>query len=398
MVKYRFIKKLKESVQVDELDLRIYNLLLIISMLAGPLVIAGNIIQGLHIIAIINPVIITAINLVLYYLSVQKKIVLKLTLCFSFLIFTAVQWVYNGGGSTGGMQYFFMWTFISATILIRGKELVIYLILNCVILLGLLFYEYYDGSLIVQYKDKSSRLTDIIISASLTFLLASFMIKVIYKEIDKERIKSEKLLLNILPKKVIEELKKSGSTNPVTFQNVTVLFSDIVGFTDISTRLPVETLIKELNDIFTRFDVIIEENACERIKTIGDAYMAVCGLPEYNADHCRNIVNAAIEMMRDLNNRNGMNSVKWEIRIGIHSGQVIGSVVGRKKYIYDVFGDTVNTASRLQSLSEPMKINISSEVKESLGDNIDYEDRGTIKVRGKEEMRMFYVNYSYSNN
>jgi class 3 adenylate cyclase len=391
MIHNGLIKKVKASFHADELDRRIYNIFLMVVILFTPLSITGNIFQGLHIIAIISPVILMLIMMFLYYLSIKKNLMYKFFFCFAFLVFIAVQWIYNGGGSSGGMQYFFIWTFITATILLKGKKLIIYIILNCIILLGLLFYEYIDGSLIVQYIDKTSRLTDIILSASFTFILASFMIKMIYAEIDKERRKSENLLLNILPKKVIKELKETGNTRPEIFKNVTVLFSDIVGFTDISTKLPVDKLITELNDIFTMFDNIIEKHSCERIKTIGDAYLAVCGLPESNAQHCENIVNAAADMIYIINDRNRTSSIKWQIRIGIHTGPVIGSVVGIKKYIYDIFGDTVNTASRLESLSEPMKINISFEVKKELSDSYIFEDRGVLAVKGRNEMKMFFV-------
>ena len=388
----RLIRTLKGSIQSEDLDRRIYNIFLLIVIVFSPLSIIGNIAQGLHIIAIINPLILLLVTIALYYLSLVKMSMYKFFFCIVFLVFTAVQWIYNGGGSAGGMQYFFIWTFINATILIRGKKLITYIILNCIILLGLLIYEHVDGSLIVQYKDQTSRLIDIILSASFTFILASFLIRVIYTEIDKERRKSEKLLQNILPRKVIQELKEKGITSPEIFKDVTVLFSDIVGFTDISTKLPVDTLINELNDIFTSFDVIIEKHFCERIKTIGDAYLAVCGLPEYNADNCINIVNAATEMIDFINERNSTRSIKWQIRIGIHKGNVIGSVVGVKKYIYDIFGDTVNTASRLENLSEPMKINISTEVMKALSDSYSYEDRGKIEVKGKQPMNMYFVN------
>jgi class 3 adenylate cyclase len=391
MIQNELIKKLKGSVQTDELERRIYNIFLLVVIIFTPLSIIGNIIQRLHIIAIISPVVLMLIMISLYYFSMKKNLMFKFFFCCAFLAFIAVQWVYNGGGSSGGMQYFFIWTFITATILLRGKKLIIYVILNCIILLGLLIYEHLDGSLIVQYHDKTSRLTDIILSASFTFILASFMIKLIYAEIDKERRKSEQLLLNILPKKVIKELKEKGNTSPEIFRNVTVLFSDIVGFTDISTKLPVETLISELNDIFTTFDVIIEKHSCERIKTIGDAYLAVCGLPEINANHCKNLVDAATEMMDFIKDRNMTNTIKWQIRIGIHTGNVIGSIVGIKKYIYDIFGDTVNTASRLENLSEPMKINISLDVMKELSNSYKYEDRGVLEVKGKNKMQMFFV-------
>jgi class 3 adenylate cyclase len=391
MINNRLIKVLKASVQTDELERRIYHYFLLTVILFTPLSIIGNIVSGLHLIAIISPAVLLVIMIVLYFISIKKNKMHRFFFCLVFLVFIAVQWIYNGGGSSGGMQYFFIWTFITATILLRGKNLIIYIILNCIILLGLLIYEHLDGSIIVQYDDKVSRLTDIFLSASFTFILASFMIRMIYAELDKERRKSEQLLLNILPKKVIKELKERGNTSPEIFKNVTVLFSDIVGFTDISTKLPVETLISELNDIFTMFDVIIEKHSCERIKTIGDAYLAVCGLPEDDSNHCKNLVGAATEMLHFMEDRNRTNAIKWQIRIGIHTGNVIGSIVGIKKYIYDVFGDTVNTASRLENLSEPMKINISLDVMKELGDSYKFEDRGVLEVKGKQKMQMYFV-------
>jgi len=385
------LNKLKESVQTEELDRRIYNIFLIIGILFFPLSSVGNYFQGLHPVAVINPAVSALIMAFLLYLSIREDLMYKFFFCLTVLAFTSVQWIYNGGGSSGGMQYFVLWTFILATVMLRGKKLLIYVVLNGFILLALLIYEHLDGALIVQYSDKTSRLIDIIISAALTFILASFVISVVYREIDKERRKSEKLLHNILPEKIIKELKEKGTTSPETFKDVTVLFSDFVGFTDLSTKLPVDQLIAELNDLFTMFDVIIEKHSCERIKTIGDAYLAVCGLPESNANHCENIVDAAVEMIRLLETRNRTSGIKWQLRIGIHTGRVIGSVVGIKKYIYDIFGDTVNTASRLENLSEPMKINISRDVLNELGGSYNFEDRGLIKVKGKNEMQMFFV-------
>ena len=169
----QLIKKLKGSVQTDELDSRIYNIFLLTIILFSPLSLIWNIISGLNIVAIVSPVILMLVMISLYYLSIKKNLMYKFFFCFVFLVFIAVLWVYNGGGSSGGMQYFFIWTFIIATILLKGKKLIIYVILNCIIILGLLIYEHFDGSLIVQYRDKASRLTDIIISASFTFILSS---------------------------------------------------------------------------------------------------------------------------------------------------------------------------------------------------------------------------------
>ena len=392
MVKDNILYKLLRTIKVHELNQRIYNIILVIVISAVLIMTIGNIIEGLHTIAILNLIIANILFILLLYLSLHKQKYFYFLFCSVASFFTAVQWIFNGGGSSGGVQFFYIWTFLVATIVLRGKKLIIYTILNGLIFVGLLLYEHYDGSLIVQYPDNTTRLIDIIVSATLTFSIVSFLIGMIYAEINKERQKSEQLLLNILPQKVVNELKEKGNTSPEIFKNVTVLFSDIVGFTDISSKLPVDVLINELNDIFTSFDTIIEKNSCERIKTIGDAYLAVCGLSQKDENHCSNVVNAALEMLDKLNQRNKTHNIQWQIRIGIHTGQVIGSVVGIKKYIYDVFGDTVNTASRLESLSKPMKINVSDDVISELGNKYKFKNRGKFEVKGKKEMDMYFVN------
>jgi class 3 adenylate cyclase/uncharacterized protein HemY len=209
--------------------------------------------------------------------------------------------------------------------------------------------------------------------------------------LELEKAKSDELLLNILPVKVAEDLKEKGKTAPESFENVTIYFSDIVGFTNLSSQLKAKTVISELNNIFTTFDNIIEIYQCERIKTIGDAYFCVCGMPEENPDHAENIVQSAIEIINYLKKRNETSSLKWEIRIGIHTGKVVGGVVGVKKYIYDVFGDAVNTASRMESNSEPMKINISETTYQIVKNKFKTIERGSIDVKGKGEMKMYFV-------
>ncbi|MDM8516099.1 adenylate/guanylate cyclase domain-containing protein, partial [Desulfobacterales bacterium HSG16] len=151
-----------------------------------------------------------------------------------------------------------------------------------------------------------------------------------------ERKKAEQLLFNILPETIAKELKKKGSIKPQLYEDISVFLSDIVGFTKLSSMLDPESLIEELNDMFTAFDDIMEKHDCERIKTIGDAYLAVCGMPEKNPLHAKNIVKAALEIIKYLEERNDNSLIQWKIRIGIHSGDVVGSIVGIKKYIYDV--------------------------------------------------------------
>jgi class 3 adenylate cyclase len=209
--------------------------------------------------------------------------------------------------------------------------------------------------------------------------------------IQEEKEKSDRLLLNILPARVAEELKQRGRTEPELFEHVTVYFSDLVGFTSASARLSPGKLIAELNDIFTQFDHIVEAHRCERIKTIGDAYLAVCGMPEPDPEHARRIVRAAVDMVSWLNERNLQSELQWQARVGIHSGPLVGSVVGVKKYIYDVFGDTVNTASRMESNSEPMRINISEATHDLVKNDFSFMERSPLEVKGKGPMRMYFV-------
>jgi class 3 adenylate cyclase len=211
------------------------------------------------------------------------------------------------------------------------------------------------------------------------------------RELANEKEKTEQLLLNTLPLKVVNDLKTNGKTEPESFDNVTVYFSDIVGFTKISSQLEPAQLIHELNDIFTAFDDIMERNQCERIKTIGDAYLAVCGMPDQNPDHAVHMANSAPEIREFLKQRNADSEIEWKIRIGLHSGKVVGGVVGVKKYIYDVFGDTINTSSRMESNSEAMHINISAVTHSLIKEEFHFTEREPMEIKGKGLMKMYFL-------
>lgn len=210
-------------------------------------------------------------------------------------------------------------------------------------------------------------------------------------ELEQEKEKTEQLLLNTLPLRVVNELKENGYSEPESFENVSVYFSDIVGFTSASTKLEPAVLIKELNDIFTVFDDIMEKYHCERIKTIGDAYLAVCGMPDKNEHHAENLATAALEIREYLKKRNEQSDTIWKIRIGLHSGKVVGGIVGVRKYIYDVFGDTINTTSRMESNSEPMRINVSETTYLLIKDKFSFITREPIEIKGKGMMKMFFL-------
>ncbi len=211
------------------------------------------------------------------------------------------------------------------------------------------------------------------------------------KIIQVEKQKSEDLLHNILPEEVAEELKVQGQAMARHFESVTVLFTDFVNFTQKSEELGPQELVNTLHRHFRVFDDIMEKFGLEKIKTIGDAYMAVSGLPVPCADHAQRAAKAALEI-RDYIRRNlDDDPSDFQIRIGMHSGPVVAGIVGVKKFAYDVWGDTVNTAARMEHGSEPGKINVSGITRELLGDTFVFESRGTIEAKHKGALAMFFL-------
>lgn len=212
--------------------------------------------------------------------------------------------------------------------------------------------------------------------------------------------RSDKLLLNILPEETAKELKETGNSKAKLFDQVSVLFTDFVDFTTISQELSPEVLVEEINICFSQFDRIMDKFDIEKIKTIGDAYMAVGGLPTPNTDNARSVVQAALEIRDFIKQRSIEQRRKglpyFEIRIGVHSGPVVAGIVGTKKFQYDVWGDTVNTASRLESSSEAGKVNVSKTVHDLLSNEelFDFEFRAKIETKGKGFIEMYYVEES----
>ncbi len=211
------------------------------------------------------------------------------------------------------------------------------------------------------------------------------------KKIAEEKQKSENLLLNILPHEVAEELKEKGKTSAKHFDEVSVLFTDFVNFTANSERIGVQEVLNELNICFTEFDKIMDRYNLEKIKTIGDAYLAVSGLPVSNEEHAENAVNAGLEILDYIKKRKENNPNALDIRIGIHSGPVIAGIVGVKKFAYDIWGDTVNTAARMEQNSHKGKLNISGFTYDLIKNKFVCEYRGKIEVKGKGELDMYFV-------
>ncbi len=215
------------------------------------------------------------------------------------------------------------------------------------------------------------------------------------KTVELEKAKSDALLLNILPKSTAEELKENGFAQPRDFKNVSILFTDFIDFTSTTNSLSPTRLVEDLNECFKAFDSIVKKLNLEKIKTIGDAYMAASGLPDERNDHAIVAVRCAMQMMEFISawqkKRLDHGHEIWKIRMGIHSGSVVAGVVGDHKFAYDIWGDAVNTASRMESNSNEGKINISAATHELVKDYFQCTPRGKFFVKGKGEMEMFWV-------
>jgi adenylate cyclase len=209
------------------------------------------------------------------------------------------------------------------------------------------------------------------------------------RELRREKERAEKLLLNIMPRQIYDEIKQIGVSTPQRYDECSVLMLDFVGFTELSVSHEPSALVAELNDIFTAFDRIAEPFGCERIKTLGDAYIAVCGLPEPAPDHAVSIARVALRMTRYLERRNAGQPLTWRARIGIASGPVVGSMIGVQKFVYDIFGPGVNLAARLEALSDPMTITLSEAMAPALQGRFRLEPAGEADIKGFGPQRLY---------
>jgi sensor domain CHASE-containing protein/class 3 adenylate cyclase len=238
-----------------------------------------------------------------------------------------------------------------------------------------------DLSLRVHVVDQKDELTNF--ANTINYML---------DELQKEREKTEKLLLNVLPKSIAQQLKKEHQIIAENFEEVTILFADIVGFTSWSSRLNPLEVVKFLNHIFSDFDHLADRLGLEKIKTIGDAYMVAAGLPMPRPDHAEAIAEMALAMrlmMRDFSQKHQQD---LQMRIGINTGVVVAGVIGTKKFVYDLWGDAVNIASRMESLGEAGKIQVTESTYQILKNEYFFEKRGIIEVKGKGKMTTYWLN------
>jgi guanylate cyclase len=206
-----------------------------------------------------------------------------------------------------------------------------------------------------------------------------------------EEEKSNNLLLNILPQEIAVKLKNNPGTLADHYDAVTILFADMVNFTPLSAELPPREMVGILNEIFSFFDSLVDEYGVEKIETVGDEYMAACGVPRPSPDHARQVARLALHMCDYMENFRTINGRKLQIRVGIHSGPIVAGVIGKKKFAFELFGDTVNTANRMQSHGVPGKIQVTRETYELLKNDFVCEPRGKIEVKGKGNMETWFL-------
>lgn len=211
------------------------------------------------------------------------------------------------------------------------------------------------------------------------------------EELRRQRLTSERLLLNILPLPIAEQLKQGQQTIADSFADVSVLFVDIVSFTTLSTQVSPAQLVDLLNSIFSLFDGLADWYGLEKIKTIGDAYMVVGGLPNPRKNHARAIAHMALDMMKEIAQFHTPDNQPIHLRMGIHSGPVVAGVIGTRKFSYDLWGDTVNIASRMETHGEAGRIQVSETIYQQLKGEFQFHPRGTIDIKGRGTMNTYWL-------
>ena len=235
---------------------------------------------------------------------------------------------------------------------------------------------------------------NVVFAGSIVFTLLAFFAhqrRVALSELEKERDKTENLLLNVLPRSIADRLREEPGTIADSFDSASILFADVADFTPLAGRLPPAEVVDLLDRLFSRFDELVERHDLEKIKTIGDCYMVAAGVPNARPDHARAAALLALDMRDAMRSREWLGDGRLALRIGISSGTVVAGVIGRKRFLYDLWGDAVNTASRMESHGTPGEIQITRETYELLKDEFACRSRGMVAIKGKGELPTWYL-------
>jgi len=311
------------------------------------------------------------------------------------LVFLSVNMLFNAGSSGGAVWYLIPALVIATALAPRAGDALVSAMLFSAAAMAILVIERRWPSLIEPYASEKDRLTDLAGNLVFALLFTGGLVLLLARTLNAERHRSDALLLNVLPREIADELKRNARVVPCHYDSATVLFSDFVGFTQVSELLTPSELIDQLDQVFQEFDAISQARGLEKIKTIGDAYLAVGGIPRSNATHAIDGALAALEMLHATERirvaREKAGLPAWNVRLGLNTGPLVAGVVGTEKFAYDVWGDTVNTASRIESSGVPGQINLSAATFEQVQAFFDCEPRGRITTKGKGDLDMYLL-------
>lgn len=315
-----------------------------------------------------------------------------------------VSWIFNEG-SRGPVPALFLFASSLMMVIVPSRARIPVSVMILALIWGLMAIDALRPSWIVPYASEEDRLIDVVVLIGLiafpgTVAITSYVVssyREAREEAQEQRKLSDRLLHSILPASVAEILRRGHRYPPEKHSAVSILFTDLVGFTRIAETLSAEELIQELDRIFSNYDRIARKYGVQRIKTIGDSYMAVAGAPEPLEDHATRTILCALEMQAWLNDyvisaaKSTSRSAQWQMRCGIHSGPVIAGVVGANRFAYDVWGDAVNTASRLESAGLPGEVNVSAATAKLAQGKFAFQSRGLVQIKNKAPIEMFLV-------
>ncbi len=382
--------------KVTSLEHRIFNT---ISLINGSL----NLFATLSVVYLGNAVIVFLANFIsgtvllgMYYLSRFKNFYQALYWPFNItiLLYLSSLWFFNSG-TLGGNHYYFIPALVIAIVMIQNQSLWFVYLIYIEASFGLLVLEYFHEDWLSGQETRMDRYIDLAVNFIFVQIFTSWIILILRKNLNIERKKSDDLLLSILPESIAEELKRTERVIPVRHESISILFTDMAGFTKLAETMSPEDLVESLDACFRKFDELVAKHKMEKIKTIGDAYMAAGGIPKSNSTHAIDAVLCGLEMQEFMGNLEDSKLMKnehiWELRLGIHSGPAVAGVVGSQKFVYDIWGDSVNTASRLESSGIVGQVNISQSTYDLVTDFFDCSYRGKVSAKNKGEMDMYYV-------
>jgi len=334
--------------------------------------------------------VLTAINLVIFSRTKRYRLFRTTQLLLLLILPFALQFVLGGFVGGSAVTLWGLMAPLGALVMQGRREAVAWMIAFSVLLVASLVLQ---PSMEIE-NDLREGVVPLffllnIFAVSLTaFLVLNYFVGQrdrIQAQLEIEQAKSDTLLLNVLPEEVAEDLKNHGETKARSYESVSVLFADLVGFTSYAESVSPDEMIALLTAVFTRFDEIAERHSVEKIRTIGDSYMAASGVPVARADHAEILARAALEMIEYVS------GADVEFRVGINSGPLVAGVIGTTKFQYDIWGDTVNTASRMESSGEPGRIQISERTYELLKGHFECVPRGLVKMKGKGELPTWWL-------